>query len=338
MKETDLELRKQTSAFFKKIEQLTKPDHCLLCGKENVSICNSHIVPKFILKCIASEGKVSYGPSLYNLANDFFETTKGVNNAFTFHLICRDCDKKMFSSYESEESILSFDTLPNDKKNRVLTEMALKSHLAHIYSKAKSLNLRREMYPLELEMRYRFGLPTAFDIDIKEHFQYIKSLTNRGKRSSFTFDILYNELLDYQVGLASQTIIAYQYDLTGKQIFDPHDFSTVNFTKYFYLMILPCNGKTRILFYIERKYVNLVQPIISQFNKLSPEEKLHFLFVSLIIYDEQFYMNPKLQQKIKKDKSLVKLYSTTDPDWGNSDSCKKIKDFRKYKNYLINPL
>ena len=48
-------------------------------------------------------------------------------------------------------------------------------------------------------------------------------------------------------------------------------------------MILPYNGKTRVIFYIERKYKNLVAPIIQQFNELNEEEKLHFLFISLMI-------------------------------------------------------
>ena len=53
-----------------------------------------------------------------------------------------------------------------------------------------------------------------------------------------------------------------------------------------------------------------------------------------MIYDEQFYINPVLQQKFRKDKKLVKLYTATDMSCISGDACKKIKDFRKYKNYL----
>lgn len=63
-------------------------------------------------------------------------------------------------------------------------------------------------------------------------------------------------------------------------------------------------------------------------------QKLHFLFISLIVYDEQFYINPILQEKIKKDKKLVKLYTTTDLASISGSTCKQIKNFKKYNNYL----
>lgn len=329
-----IRLKKEVSQLLNHVEQSSKPNHCIICGKKNVTICNSHIVPQFILKRIADEGMVCYGQSLFDKQNDFIQTKKGVRNAFTFRLICRDCDKTQFSSYENPDAIINFEKFSNNKKNNFLIEMALKTHLAHIYSKAKSLNLRDSLCHEGLQTIHRLGLPTAEEIDIQEHFQYVDSLNKSRKSTSFTFEILYNELLDYEVGLATQTIIAYQYDLTGKQIFDRHNFVTTNLTKYFYLMILPYNGKTRVMFYIERKYKNLVAPIIEQFNELNEEEKLHFLFISLMIYDEQFYINPVLQQKFRKDKKLVKLYTETDMSCISGDACKKIKDFRKYKNYL----
>lgn len=336
MQKRTIELKKDISQLFKVVEHASKPDRCLLCGKTGVSICNSHTVPKFILKRIADNGMVCNGQSLFRSIDDCIPTKKGVGNAFTFHCICRDCDKKQFSNYESPDAILDFETLSNDKKDAVLIEMALKTHLSHIYSKVKSLKFREAVYPKELQTVHKLGLPTAFEIDIQEHFQYIRSLEKSRKSTSFTFEILYNELLDYEVDIATQTIIAYQYDLYGNQIFDPQDFSSTNLTRYFYLMILPYNGKTRIMFYIEKKYRNFVKSIIEQFNELTQEEKLHFLFISLIIYDEQFYINPILQQKMRKDKRLVKLYTTTDLSYISGDACKQIKNFRKYKNYLVN--
>ena len=57
------------------------------------SFCNSHVVPQFILKEIADVGMVYYGQSLHE-ENVFLPTKTGINNAFTFKLICRDCDKR----------------------------------------------------------------------------------------------------------------------------------------------------------------------------------------------------------------------------------------------------
>ncbi len=334
MQVRDIELKKEITGLLKRAEQNARPDHCLLCGKKDVSFCNSHIVPQFILKGIADRGMVCYGQSLFDESDDLLETKKGIKNAFTFRLICRDCDKKRFSNYENPEVMLNYETLSNDKKNHVLIEMALKTHLAHINTKAKTLSLNNLIYPEESQIIKASGSLTAYEIDIYEHLAYIKGLTRARKSTSFTFDVLYNELLDYEVDIATQTIIAYEYDLKGNRLFNPKDFITTDLIKYFYLMILPCNGKARVMFYIERKNEYLVKSIIDDFKRLTPEEKLHFLFISLIIYDEQFYINPTLQERIKKDKKLVKLYTSTDNSPIGGDACKEIKNFRKYNNYL----
>ena len=98
-------------------------------------------------------------------------------------------------------------------------------------------------------------------------------------------------------------------------------------------MILPHKGKTRVLFFIEKSNVANVQPIIDGFNNLSDEEKLHFLFISLIIHDQQFYMSPSFATNIfKKDKAIVKLYTNTDKSISYQS---RIKDFRNYNNYLL---
>ncbi|MBP5593486.1 MAG: hypothetical protein J6X75_04910 [Clostridia bacterium] len=328
-------MKKQINGLLRTVDQDAKPEHCLLCGKKGEPVCNSHIVPQFILKGISDNGMICYGQSLFDTIDNLIETKKGINNSFTFRLICRDCDQKKFATYEDPNTIINFEELDNGKKNAALIEMALKTHLAHINTKAHVYALNQRVYPVESQTIKNNGEITAYEIDIDEHLRYIKDLTRARKSTSFTFDVLYNTLLDYEVGIAAQTIIAYQYDLKGNKLFEPKDFITTNLTRYFYLVIFPYNGKTRIMFYIERKYKYLVKPIIDDFLSLSDEEKLHFLFISLIIYDEQFYINPTLQQRIKNDKKLVKLYTITDAYFVNDDTRKEIKNFRKYNNYLL---
>ena len=117
------------------------------------------------------------------------------------------------------------------------------------------------------------------------------------------------------------------------QIFNPFLLDINNQCRYFYLMILPYKGKTRVLFFIEKNNTTNVRSVIDGFNALSDEEKLHFLFISLIIHDQQFYMSPSFANNIfKKDKKMVRLYTNTDKSIYYQA---KIKDFRKYKNYLL---
>ena len=42
----------------RKIQEETKPEKCILCGKEQTSFCNSHSVPQMCLRPIADQGKV----------------------------------------------------------------------------------------------------------------------------------------------------------------------------------------------------------------------------------------------------------------------------------------
>lgn len=170
-------------------------------------------------------------------------------------------------------------------------------------------------------------------LDMNEHFHYISKLKKALKSKNNPFVILLNKELDYQTKIATQTIINFNYDLNGNQIFDPYLIETNNQCRYFYLMILPYNGKTRVLFYIEKNNLNNVQSVIEGFNNLSENDKLHFLFISLIIHDQQFYMAPSFANNIfKKDKAIVKLYTKTDKSVSYQAN---IKNFRKYKNYLL---
>ena len=164
-KKIKFELKKDWSAFCHQVEQNAQPDHCLLCGKKMTSPCNSHVVPRFILERIAEKGMVSYGQSLFENAckNDYIKTTTGIKNAFTFRLICNDCDKLRFCHYEETESILNYDNFNREKQKQILSEMAIKTHLSHIYTKAKTQTRNTMMFP-EMGLLHMSGIQTAYVI------------------------------------------------------------------------------------------------------------------------------------------------------------------------------
>ncbi len=212
--------------------------------------------------------------------------------------------------------------------------MALKTHLSHLNMKYRNIVMLDMVNQGKVaEMERKGELVLAERQDINEHFEYIRKLKKIIKSNKNPFVLLFDEVLDYQTKIATQTIINFNYDLKGNQIFDPFLIKANNQCRYFYLMILPYKVKTRILFFIEKNNVENVQTIIDDFNRLSKEDKLHFLFISLIIHDQQFYMRPSFANNIfKKDKSLVMLYTKTDKSISYQA---KIKDFRKYRNYLL---
>lgn len=334
MRKKKLEELKAESNFINERNKLSKVDYCFLCGKKMNSACNSHVVPQFILKEIAENGYVSYSYALHKVKINGLSDTTGINNAYTFRLICKECDNKTFIDYENPSNIENFGLLDLDLKKKILCEMAIKTHLSHISSKLKFINTRNLSYGdadgnLEKEGR----VVHAERIDIKEHCEYIKKIKKFINTNKNPFIVLYDKVLDYKTKLATQTIINYVFDLSGNQIFNPYFLDPCNTCSYFYLMILPYKDKTHILFYTEKSYLNKVSSIINQFNSLSDEDKLHFLFISLIIHDEQFYMTPSFAENIfKNDKKLVKLYMKTDYNFAEQVN---IKYFKKYTNYLL---
>ena len=87
--------RKAYSDIYKEARERAKPTKCLICGKELNSFCNSHSLPKFVLKQIADNGKILTGHAFSSHPiNDEF----GVNNALTFQLICDECDIHIFKN------------------------------------------------------------------------------------------------------------------------------------------------------------------------------------------------------------------------------------------------
>ena len=95
---SNIELKKQINQLNREAAQKAKRDTCLICGKSCTSFCNSHIIPQFILKSIADDGIVLQGTSAFNNDDeDLSESRKGVNNTWTFKVICNDCDKKYFA-------------------------------------------------------------------------------------------------------------------------------------------------------------------------------------------------------------------------------------------------
>ena len=302
---------------------------CLFCGAKMTSACNSHIVPRFILNNIAENGHVSYGYALSKIDYAGMNKTTGIKNAHTFRMICNDCDQLNFKSYEDKEKLSNFSTLDQKSKNQILGEMAIKAHIAHIDMKYKRYIRAAAM---QHENEYA-NVIKACGLDISEHRGYIYSIKHNMFFGNDQFDLLYFKELPYRTHVASQTIINYCYDLKGNQVFDPLLLKNSNQCRYFYLMILPFENKTLVFFYIEKSNVNNVVDIIEQFEELSEDDKLHFLFISLIIHDQQIYLSPSLAEYIvKHDKKLERLYTKTE----FTENQKIIAKFKKYNNYLIN--
>ena len=125
-----IEFRKLLNQQIKNARKESRHDACLLCGKKG-GFCNSHTIPQFCLENIAWNGTLNSINTLID--SELLVNESGVNNAGTFHIICKPCDGKVFQDYEKEAA---FATCPTEK---ALNQIALKTSLRDIYKHETAL-------------------------------------------------------------------------------------------------------------------------------------------------------------------------------------------------------
>lgn len=87
MRYTEEERRRVKQKFHEILRQcrtVSKPQHCILCDNAMHEVCNSHSVPRFVLRNIAKDGKI-YTP-IEAAGVPFTDITRGLNNCGTFFL------------------------------------------------------------------------------------------------------------------------------------------------------------------------------------------------------------------------------------------------------------
>lgn len=124
------QLKMKLNKILKEVRIEAKLDYCVYCNQSTSSFCNSHTIPKFILKKIDDEGMI-YNSNLYTSLGlmDLIKKENGIKETGTFHIICRDCDSKIFQDYEDENNIIQNPT------NKMMAEIALKNILKLWYKR-----------------------------------------------------------------------------------------------------------------------------------------------------------------------------------------------------------
>ena len=119
-----IEATKALNKMIKDSRNQAKQSNCYYCGNDCDSFCNSHTLPAFCLRNIAQNGKVFYSNTILDLP--LLKDDNGVNEAGTFHLICRDCDSKVFQDYENPDN---YKDIPSIK---MLAQIDMKNNLKNI--------------------------------------------------------------------------------------------------------------------------------------------------------------------------------------------------------------
>ena len=294
----EIKIKKDINDFMRKIQEETKPEKCILCGKEQTSFCNSHSVPKMVIKTISKVGKLYHANKLIEIP--VVDNEKGVGNSGTFHFICRDCDSKLFQDYENIDAL---QTAPTEK---MLAEIALKDILLMlskrnqekmIYQKGKKKGILQNVEVME-EIQ---------QLDAKDYMEELtlyKDILN--KDTCNNFKVIMWEQVPYVVPIATQTLIALPKDVEGIEINNIYDMNPDVRMQNIHIGVFPLNGYSIIYAFYHRRD-KLYRRLHHQMNCMSIEKKLELINYWIFKYTENYYMSPEIQHVIDADDRLKEL-------------------------------
>lgn len=297
---SDLTLKKQMSKIWKQARQNAKRDTCYVCGKKVESFCNSHSVPRFCLKNIASDGEVLTLNAIID--NPFIKSEEGVGKAGTFHLICNECDSLMFSNYENPENY------KNKITQKMVAQMALKNSLKSISKRLNEIELYNIGANLSKSGRSLREVKNYInELDLKEYENSYKKAKKALERNGTSdYYVCYEEKLGYVVPIAFQCSIALIVDFEGNIINDIYNTSTKYEMRNINICILPLKSETFISMFIEdgdKRY----RQFYRQFNKLTLDDKLAALTFIIFAYSEDVFFSKSIQQEILNSQNLCSI-------------------------------
>lgn len=269
----------------KLVRQEVKLTNCYVCGKDVSSFCNSHTIPKFILKYISINGEVkSFGDLVFSPLDKGF---KGIKQAGTFHLICKKCDSILFQKYESEESYLSL-----DKIKTILGEIALKTTLRTIYKRRHEAGLFDIMGACKSHKQFINQALYGKMLDLKElndDYKYIKA----NAKNPNAYKILFYKKLPYRVPIAVQDMINLTCDFNGKTLNNIYNFSETNRLKPFYICVFPFANDSHIIIFT-RKTIKIYNDFFHILKHMKLPEQLKIINYMIIDNLDDYFIKPDI--------------------------------------------
>lgn len=271
-----IEARKKYGKLSNLSKAQAKREECIWCKKKITRFCNSHSIPQMVLDNIATDGKLDYFNTMVKIP--LINEDKGIGEAGTFKLICKECDGSIFQNYENPDKIGS---LPDE---RMLEEIALKNML---------VMLNKRFYEIELynNMQQQYQMPFPYmqkqqvnDLDERDYlwnFNRIREMMESDGQGS-KFCLIYWKKLNYKIPIAFQGAIALYGDLEGNMITDIYNKSENIIIKNMHICMFPLEKESVVFaFYHEddHEYDNFKK----QFLALEEEEKLSLL--SYLVYE-----------------------------------------------------
>ena len=324
------EIIKKYNKIIKDARRDSKLDFCLCCHKHVSSFCNSHSLPKLVLKNLSDMGLILN--SNYFFENVLIKDKKGLNNSGTFHRICNECDNILFRDYEDENRLIE----PPRKK--IMAQIDLKNSL-RMYDKRLNeiastnilINTADEIYFEDFVKRQMINF-----LDLKEiKIDFQRSLDILNKKSTSSYELIYWKLLDYVTPIGFQGHIALVGDLNGGMINDIYNYSSKNRIESINLAVFPLKENTVVMMFVSKEYKKY-KFFIHQFKRLNEEEKLRLISYIICNYSEDFFISPKTKIDILVNKDIKTITkNVTDIEAFDEENAKQLKrnKFLELKSY-----
>ena len=333
----DNELIKKYNKIIKDAREESKLEYCLCCKKKTSSFCNSHSLPKFVLKNLSEKGMVL--TSNHFLEMPFIKEEKGLNNSGTFHRICRECDNSLFKIYEDENKIYE------EPRKKAMCQIDLKNCLK-MYDKrlnevalySKMINISEGFLLDELLEKQKVNF-----LDLNEIAnEFNRSFDILNKKSTSSYELIYWKTLEYVAPIGFQGHIALVGDLNGGVINDIYNHSYKYVIENLNLCVFPLKEKTIVLMFVSKENKKY-KYFIKQFKKLNEEDKLNLISFIIFNYSEEFFLSPNTKKKILENEDIrVITKNTTDMIALDENMAKmmknykfsELKEFRTFPNLL----
>lgn len=304
-----IEARKRFSKIINQSKQQAKRNECVWCGKKITRFCNSHSLPQCILRNIDTDGKINYFNSMVKIPLINFD--KGINEAGTFKLLCKECDGIIFRDYED------LDILSKKPSESILEEIALKNVLMMLNKRYIELQLYKNLqseftmpYPYEVKQEVN----SLDERDFWWDFVRIREMIDSSDEKKGKFRLFFWRKLDYIVPIAFQGLVTLYGDLDGCMVTDIYNNSEDLIVKHMHICIFPLKTSSVVFsFYHEDdvEYNNFA----NQFDKLDEDEKLSVISFIVYEYCEDMFFAKKFPHRIWIMNKLKETFIDTTEIW-----------------------
>ncbi len=301
MNKREIEIKKQVSKFFKTAEHRAKKDCCALCGKPCVSFANFHSVPQFVLKNIDVNGKFKTFGDIVGMPT----SRNGINNAWTFHIICSDCENLYFKDYESESALLKEPT------NLIMSQIALKNALLLLSKYRVDSETNSEAIKIGAFIGETDVLPIMNALDLKNmDFEIRRSKKIIDKKLKSGYSLIYYKVLDWIAPIAFQSALCVCKNIDGTVLNDVYSESDKVRMHFLHICIFPLSDSTVVMAFThkdDRKNILFQR----NFQKLGDDKKLEYINYLIFKYTEHALLSPQIDSLVLNSDKLMDLCEET---------------------------